>query len=197
MPRMNAGSAIVECLRKENVRYAWGIIGSSFLELLDAFHDPTDIHFVSVRNEQSAAHIADGYARATGGLGVCIAQGGPGVTNLVTGVALARLAYSPVLAIGGATMTAHELRGSFQEIDQLSLMRPVTKAVLRIGRGDRAAELTRHAIRTALSGQRGPVFVEVPRDVLSQQSEQAILDPAASSIASGTSTDCRSRRLRP
>lgn len=176
---MNAGTAILECLRKEKIRYAWGIIGSSYLELLDAFYGATDIEFVSVRNEQAAAHIADAYARTVNGVGVCIAQGGPGVTNLVTGVALARLAYSPVLAIGGATMTAHELRGSFQEIDQISLMRPVTKAALRIGRADRAAELTRHAIRTAVSGQKGPVFLEVPRDILSQPSDAAILETSA------------------
>ena len=166
---MNAGSAIVECIRKEGVRYAFGIIGSSYLEVLDAFYDAPDIDFVSVRHELAATHIADAYARASGRLGVCLAQGGPGVTNLVTGMAVAKHAFSPVLALGGAAMTTHDQRDAFQEIDQLNVLRPVSKAVLRIGRADRAAELTRHAIGTAMSGRRGPVFVEVPRDLLSHE----------------------------
>lgn len=169
MPKMNAGAAIVECLRNEKVRYAFGIIGSSYLEILDALHDPEDIEFVSVRHEQAAVHMADAYARATTGLGVCLAQGGPGVSNLVTGMALAKQAYTPVLAIGGAVMTGHDQRDAFQEIDQLNLLRPVSKAVLRVGRADRAVELTEHAIRKALGGQRGPVFLETPRDVLSHE----------------------------
>lgn len=177
MPKMNAGTAIVECLRKEGVRYAFGIIGSSYLEILDAFHDPDDIEFVSVRHELAAAHMADAYARVTNGIGVCLAQGGPGASNLVTGVALAKLAYSPVLAIAGATMTNHDQRDSFQEIDQLSLFKPITKAVNRISRADRAAELTQQSIRTAMSGQRGPVFLEVPRDILSHEHEHQILEP--------------------
>lgn len=178
MARMNAGAAVVQCLRKERVRYAFGIIGSSYLEVLDAFHDPQDIDFISVRHEQAAAHMADAYARVTNGIGVCLAQGGPGASNLVTGVALAKLAYSPVLAIAGATMTNHDQRDSFQEIDQLSLFRPITKAALRVARADRTVELTQHAIRTALSGQRGPVFLEFPRDILSQESDHQILEPA-------------------
>lgn len=177
MPKMNAGTAMVECLRKEKVRHAFGIIGSSYLEVLDAFHDPEDIEFISVRHELAAAHMADAYARVTNGIGVCLAQGGPGASNLVTGIALAKLAYSPVLAISGATMTNHDQRDSFQEIDQLSLFKPITKAALRIARADRAAELTQHAIRTALSGQRGPVFLEVPRDILSHEHEYQILEP--------------------
>jgi acetolactate synthase-1/2/3 large subunit/sulfoacetaldehyde acetyltransferase len=166
---MNAGAAIVECLRAEKARYAFGIIGSSYLEVLDAFFDPPDIDFVSVRHELAAVHIADAYARMTGGIGVCLAQGGPGVTNLVTGMALAKHAYSPVLALGGAVMTSQDQRDAFQEVDQMSLLRPVSKATLRIGRADRAAELTRHAIRSAMSGRRGPVFVEMPRDILSHE----------------------------
>jgi thiamine pyrophosphate-dependent acetolactate synthase large subunit-like protein len=177
VPKMNAGSAIVQCLRAEKVRYAFGIIGSSYLEVLDAFYDPPDIDFVSVRHELAATHIADAYARVTGGIGVCLAQGGPGVTNLVTGMALAKHAFSPVLALGGATMTTHDQRDAFQEVDQLSVLRPVSKAVMRIGRADRAPELTRHAIRTAITGRRGPVFVEMPRDLLSHETEFTPMAP--------------------
>ncbi len=178
MAKMNAGAAIVECLRAERVGHAFGIIGSSYLEVLDAFYERPDIQFVSVRHELAAAHIADAYARVTGGLGVCLAQGGPGVTNLVTGLALARHAFSPVLAIGGATMTSQDQRDAFQEIDQQSLLRPVSKAVMRVARADRAVELTRHAARTALSGRRGPVFLEVPRDILSHPCEYQDIPPS-------------------
>jgi acetolactate synthase-1/2/3 large subunit/sulfoacetaldehyde acetyltransferase len=171
MPEMNAGRAIVECLRAEKAKYAFGIIGSSYLEVLDAMYDPPDMEFVSVRHELAAVHIADAYARATGGLGVCLAQGGPGVTNLVTGMALAKHAFSPVLALGGAAMTTHDQRDAFQEVDQIALLKPVSKAVFHIGRADRSAELTRHAIGVALSGQRGPVFVEMPRDLLSHPTQ--------------------------
>lgn len=173
MSKMNAGEAIVECLRAEKVRYAFGIIGSSYLEALDAFYDSPDIDFISVRHELAATHIADAYARVTRGIGVCFAQGGPGVTNLVTGMAVAKHAFSPVLALGGATMTSHDQRDAFQEVDQISLLRPVTKTALRIGRADRAAELVRHGIRSAMTGQRGPVFVEMPRDLLSHEVEFA------------------------
>lgn len=191
MPKINAGAAIVECLRTERVRYAFGIIGSSYLEILDAMHDPTDIEFVSVRHEQAAVHMADAYARTTAGIGVCLAQGGPGVSNLVTGMALARQAYTPVLAIGGAVMTAHDQRDAFQEIDQLNLLRPVSKAVLRIGRADRAVELTQHAIRKALGGQRGPVFLEVPRDILSHEVECAPRPPEKYRSTKGPAPDAQ------
>lgn len=197
MPRINAGSAVVECLRAEKVRYAFGIIGSSYLEVLDAFYDPPDIDFISVRHELAATHMADAYARVTAGIGVCLAQGGPGVTNLVTGMAVAKHAFSPVLALGGATMTSHDQRDAFQEVDQLSLLKPVSKAVLRIGRADRAAELTRHAIRTALSGQRGPVFVEMPRDLLSQEVDFTHQSPDEyrSLVASGPDPEALQRAV--
>ncbi len=191
MARMNAGAAIVECLREEKARYAFGIIGSSYLEVLDAFYDRSDIEFISVRHELAAVHIADAYARMTGGIGVCLAQGGPGVTNLVTGMALAKHAFSPVVALGGATMTTHDQRDSFQEADQLSIMRPVSKAALRIGRADRAAELTRHAIRTAMSGRRGPVFLEMPRDLLSHETQFEPQKPENYRPVSGVAPDPR------
>src|SRR5262245_58113975 len=110
--------------------------------------------------------MADAYARATGGAGVVLTSSGPGVSNTITGIALAKRAYSPVISLGGATKTAFEQMDAKQEIDQLSLMRPVTKEVLRINRADRAPDIMRQAFRIALTGQRGPGHVDIPRDLL-------------------------------
>ena len=175
----NAANAVFDCLRAEGVGHVFGIVGSSFLEFIDAFYDATDITFVGTRHEQAAAHMAEAYARTKAGLGVCIATSGPGVTNLATGVAMAKLSYAPVIVIGGAGTTEHDFRDTKQEIDQLSLFRPITKHVLRIARPDRAAELMRHAIRVALTGQMGPVYVDIPKDVLKQETDYEVLKPQA------------------
>jgi acetolactate synthase-1/2/3 large subunit/sulfoacetaldehyde acetyltransferase len=163
---VNTGQAIVECCRVEGVRHVFGLVGSSHLEIVDAIARSNDIQLVAVRHEQAAAFMADAYARATGGIGVVLTSSGPGVSNTITGIALAKRAYSPVISLGGATKTAFEQMDAKQEIDQLSLMRPVTKQVLRINRADRAADIMRQAFRIALSGQRGPVHVDIPRDLL-------------------------------
>jgi thiamine pyrophosphate-dependent acetolactate synthase large subunit-like protein len=176
---VNIGQAIVECCRVEGVRHIFGLIGSSHLEIVDSIARTNDIQFVGVRHEQAAAFMADAYARATGGIGVVLTSSGPGVSNTITGIALAKRAYSPVISLGGATKTAFEQMGAKQEIDQLSLMRPVTKEVLRINRADRAADIMRQAFRIALSGQRGPVHVDIPRDLLPAKLEFEFPAPAS------------------
>jgi thiamine pyrophosphate-dependent acetolactate synthase large subunit-like protein len=181
---VNTGQAIVECCRVEGVRHIFGLIGSSHLEIVDAIARTNDIQFVGVRHEQAAAFMADAYARATGGLGVVLTSSGPGVSNTITGIALAKRAYSPVISLGGATKTAFEQMDAKQEIDQLSLMRPVTKEVLRINRADRAADIMRQAFRIALSGQRGPVHVDIPRDLLPAKLEFAFPPPASYRVSS-------------
>lgn len=175
----NVGKVVLDCLRAEGVGHVFGIVGSSFLEFVDAFTDATDITFVGTRHEQAAAHMAETYARASLGLGVCVATSGPGVTNLATGVAMAKQAFSPVLVIGGATGTDHEFRDTKQEVDQLDFFRPITKDVVRITRADRAAELMRHAIRVAMTGRKGPVYVDVPKDVFKQVTDYEVLAPKA------------------
>jgi len=179
------GKVILDCLRAEGVGHVFGIVGSSFLELADAFHGADDITFVGARHEQAAAHMAEAYARAKLGLGVCVATSGPGVTNLATGVAMAKQAFSPVIVIGGASSTEHEFRDTKQEVDQLNFFRPIAKDVLRITRADRAAELMRHAARVALTGQMGPVYVDVPKDVFAQETPYEIRDPASYRPAGG------------
>ena len=108
--RMSGGQAAVESLRAEGTRHVFGLIGSATMEMFDALYDADDITFIGVHDERTGTHMADGYARASGGPGVVLAgQNGPGATNLVTGLAQAKAAYSPVVSIAGALSTAHQL----------------------------------------------------------------------------------------
>lgn len=177
MPAMSAGQAVVEALRLEGVKYIFGVVGSCYVEVLDALYGRTDIQFLGVRHEQVAAHMADAYARAGGRPGVCMATNGPGATNLLTGVASAYVNHAPMIVITGAPMISQMLRDSFQELDQLTLFRPVTKAQIQIQRGDRVPELVRHAFRVAMAGKKGPVLVDLPRDMLNETAEMAFVPP--------------------
>jgi acetolactate synthase-1/2/3 large subunit/sulfoacetaldehyde acetyltransferase len=174
---MSAGQAVVEALCLEGVRYIFGVVGSCYVEILDALYGRSDIQFLGVRHEQVAAHMADAYARASGLPGVCMATNGPGATNLVTGVASAYMNHAPMIVITGAPMISQMLRDSFQELDQLTLFRPVTKAQIQIQRGDRVPELMRYAFRTAMAGKKGPVLVDLPRDMLNETAAMAFIPP--------------------
>jgi acetolactate synthase-1/2/3 large subunit/sulfoacetaldehyde acetyltransferase len=174
---MSAGQAVVAALRLEGVRYIFGVVGSCYVEVLDALYGRTDIQFLGVRHEQVAAHMADAYARAGGLPGVCMATNGPGATNLVTGVASAYVNHAPMIVITGAPMISQMLRDSFQELDQLTLFRPVTKAQIQVQRGDRVPELIRHAFRVAMAGKKGPVLVDLPRDMLNETADMTFVPP--------------------
>lgn len=166
MPKLKVGQAIVETLLLEGVGHVFGVVGSATLEVMDAMYGRNDIRFVGCRHEQGAGFMALGYARAKGQAGVCVAQNGPGVTNLVTNAAAALVCHTPMVIIGGASMTGQMYRDSFQELDQLGIFRPVCKEVLQINRPERAPELLRDAFRVATSGKMGPVYVDLPRDLL-------------------------------
>ena len=166
MPRMKVGRAIVETLALEGVEHVFGVVGSATLEIMDAMYGRSDIRFVGCRHEQGAGFMAQGYARAKGQPGVCVAQNGPGVTNLVTNAAAALVCHTPMVIIGGASMTGQMYRSSFQELDQLGIFRPVCKEVLPVNSPERAPEILRDAFRVAASGKMGPVYVDLPRDLL-------------------------------
>jgi acetolactate synthase-1/2/3 large subunit/sulfoacetaldehyde acetyltransferase len=168
MAEMTAGQAVVQSLRAEGCRYAFGIIGVSYLEIGDAFYDLPDLKFVSTRHEQGAAFMADGYARATGKAGVCTATGGPGVVNLVAGVYTAHRAYNPVIAICGAANQEVVYREAGQELDHVSIFRPITKLAVTVPKTERIPELMRHAFRVAMAGKQGPVFIDFPRDLMNK-----------------------------
>jgi acetolactate synthase-1/2/3 large subunit/sulfoacetaldehyde acetyltransferase len=166
MSDLRGGRAVVDFLKAEQVRYVFGIVGATFLEVLDALYDDRSVGYINVRHEQAGAFMADGLARVTGRPGVCLVTAGPGATNLLTGVAAAHVAHSPVVVLVGGISSAHHGKDAFQEFDLVSIFRPVTKFATRITRADRIPELLRAALRAALSGRPGPVFLEIPRDVL-------------------------------
>jgi acetolactate synthase-1/2/3 large subunit/sulfoacetaldehyde acetyltransferase len=174
------GRAVVELLKAEGVRHIFGIVGSTFLDVLDRLYDDTSVEYINVRHEQAAAFMADGLARITDLPGVCLVTSGPGATNLMTGVAAAHVAHSPVVVLVGGIALDHYQKDAFQEYDLIGMFRPVTKQAIQINKAARIPELLRGALRAAMSDRPGPVFVEIPRDVLS-----ATL-PSAAALAPGT-----------
>lgn len=172
MPVMSGGQAVVQALRAEDVRHVFALIGSAGMEVFDALYDQPQITFIGVRDERTGTHMADGYARASGGPGVVIAgQNGPGATNLVTGLAQAYAAFSPVVALAGSLSSAHVYRDAFQEVDQQALFRSVTKKTWTLTQTARIPEMMREAFRTAMTPRRGPVALNLPRDLLADVTE--------------------------
>ncbi|MGD9866544.1 MAG: thiamine pyrophosphate-binding protein [Hyphomicrobiales bacterium] len=169
MSEKTGGRAVVEALQNEQVECVFGLIGSATMEVFDALYDAKDIRFIGVRDERTGTHMADGYARASGKPGIILAgQNGPGVTNLVTGLAQAGAAYSPVIALAGSLSTGHVYRDAFQEVDQQSLLRTVTKKTWTVTQSSRLPEMVQEAFRTALAPRRGPVALNLPRDILAE-----------------------------
>ena len=164
---ISGGKAVVECLKAHNVKYVFGLIGSATMELFDALYDEKSITFIDVRDERTGTHIADAFARASGSHGVIIAgQNGPGATNLVTGVAQAKAAFSPLVSIAGAIATEHQGKDAFQEVDQQKLFEPITKKTFSIKDTASIAEELNTALNLSTHGKWGPVHINLPRDVL-------------------------------
>ena len=163
----NGADIIVDCLKAEGVEFVFGVIGSSILDFLDVLYRTPEIRYIRTQHEQGAAFMADGYARITGRPGVCTSTCGPGVTNMVTGIAGANNESSPVIAILGDIHTAHYGKGpaNFHEIDQENMFRPITKMSKRIESADRIEEFMRMAFRVGQSGRKGPVYLGIPRNI--------------------------------
>ena len=161
-----AGEAIVELLRQEGVSHIFGIVGSSFLDILDPLYDRDDLKFIGVRHEQGAALMADGFSRISGAPSVCLATNGPGVLNLTYGIGSAYVAHSPVIVLAPSASREHQYRNSTQEFDQVALFKPITKAAFPINKIERLPDALRHAFRVATSGKMGPVLLDIPRDLL-------------------------------
>ena len=165
-PRMKAGEAVVELLKQEGVTHIFGIVGSSFLDILDPLYDRDDIEFVGVRHEQGAALMADGFSRISGKPSVLLVTNGPGVLNLTFGVGSAYVAHSPMVVLAPSASREHQYRDSTQEFDQVALFAPITKASFPVNKIERLPDAIRHAFRVATSGKMGPVLVDIPRDLL-------------------------------
>ena len=175
--RMTPSEAFVETLVAQGVKDVFGIVGSAYMDALDLF-PLAGIRFISVAHEQGAGHMADGYARASGRHGVCIAQNGPGVTNFVTSTAAAFWAHSPVVVITPETGSMTLGLGGFQETEQLALFSKITKYQAHVGNKARMAELTARAFDRALL-EMGPTQLNVPRDFFYGDIECEIPRPLA------------------
>ena len=172
MKTLTGGQAAVAALQAEQVSHVFGLIGSATMEIFDALYDASDIRFVGVHDERTGTHMADGFARASGRPGIILAgQNGPGATNLVTGLAQAYAAFSPVVSIAGSLSSEHVYRDAFQEVDQQALFKPITKKTWTVTHANRVPEMFREAFRVTMTPRRGPVQLNLPRDVLSATAE--------------------------
>ncbi|MEE8421632.1 MAG: thiamine pyrophosphate-binding protein [Dehalococcoidia bacterium] len=162
---VDGGDMIARVMKQEGTDHLFTLSGGHIQNIYDGCLDE-DIRVIDTRHEQAAAHAADGYARATGRVGVAAVTAGPGVTDAITGVANAYRAGSPMILIGGAAPIRTAGRGALQEMEQVEMFRPITKWATTIQNTDRIAESMADCYRIALSGRPGPVYVEVPTDVL-------------------------------
>lgn len=176
---MTGAQAIVKCLVKEGVDTVFGYPGGTILPLYDALYGSPVRHVLTV-HEQGAAHAADGYARASGRVGVCIATSGPGATNLVTGLAAAFMDSVPVVAITGQVQTSLIGRDAFQEIDITGITMPITKHNFLVKDISKLTDTLRRAFNIARSGRPGPVLVDIPRDIQSNTYNFADLETGSS-----------------
>src|SRR6476659_8727865 len=162
MATQRTGAQIIwECLVHEGVTTVFGYPGGAILPTYDAMLE-YPIHHVLVRHEQGAAHMADGYARATGEVGVCLATSGPGATNLVTGIATAYMDSIPMVAITGQVRTTAIGKDAFQEADITGITMPITKHNFLVKRVEELAVALAEAFHIARTGRPGPVLVDVP-----------------------------------
>jgi len=174
---MSGGQAVIELLKAEQVRHIFGIVGSTFLDVLDVLYDDKSVEYINVRHEQGAAFMADGLARVTGTPAVCLVTSGPGATNLLTGIASAYVGHSPVVAISGGPTFGHYYKDAFQELDLISMFKPVTKLAMQVNKPERIPEIMHYALRSAMTGRKGPVFLDIPRDMLNDQVIQTEIVP--------------------
>ena len=167
--KLNGAQILCESLVKEGVEVIFGFPGGSVLPLYDVLPQYPQIRHILVRHEQGAAHAADGYARATGKVGVCLATSGPGACNLVTGIANAHLDSSPVVALTGQVARPFIGKDAFQEIDITGITVPITKHNYLVLRADDMATVVKEAFHIARSGRPGPVLLDIPRDVFIEE----------------------------
>jgi len=162
---LTGAQAILECLKKEGVHTIFGYPGGAVLPLYDALYYEKEIKHILVRHEQGAAHAADGFARATGQVGVCVATSGPGATNLVTGIATAYMDSIPIVAITGQVAMPLLGRDSFQEADITGITIPITKHNYLIKDEKDIPRIFKEAFYIARTGRPGPVLIDIPKDI--------------------------------
>ena len=178
--KLNGSEIIVECLKEQNVDTIFGYPGGAILNVYDALYKHSDeITHILTSHEQGASHAADGYARATGKVGVCFATSGPGATNLVTGIATAYMDSIPVVAITCNVTVALLGKDSFQEIDIAGVTMPITKHNFIVKDVTKLADVIRAAFRIAKEGRPGPVLIDVTKDVTAAECDYIKETPKA------------------
>lgn len=176
--KLTGAQILIECLKEQGVDTVFGFPGGAVLNIYDALYEAqNDIRHILTSHEQGASHAADGYARATGKTGVCIATSGPGATNLVTGIATAYMDSVPMVAITGQVPTALLGKDSFQEVDITGITMPVTKHNYIVKDVEKLADIVRSAFRIAASGRPGPVLVDICKDVTAAVTEYEARKP--------------------
>lgn len=167
--KLNGSEILIECLKEQGVDTIFGYPGGAILNVYDAlFAHRDEIHHVLVSHEQGASHAADGYARASGKVGVCFATSGPGATNLVTGIATAYMDSSPIVAITCNVTLPLLGKDSFQEVDIAGVTMPITKHNFIVKRIEDLAPTLRRAFKIAKSGRPGPVLVDIPKNITAE-----------------------------
>ena len=162
---LRGAEILVKSLQAEGVKYIWGYPGGAVLHIYDAFYKQDTIQHVLVRHEQAAVHAADGYARATGDVGVALVTSGPGVTNAITGIATAYMDSIPMVIITGQVPLAAIGLDAFQECDTVGITRPIVKHNFLVKDVRHMADIMKKAFHIARSGRPGPVVVDIPKDV--------------------------------
>ena len=176
---LNGSEIVLECLKEQGVDIVFGYPGGAILNIYDELYKQSDkIHHVLTSHEQGASHAADGYARATGKVGVCMATSGPGATNLVTGLATAYMDSIPVVAITANVGVSLLGKDSFQEIDIKGVTMPVTKHNYIVKDIEKLADTIREAFQIAQSGRKGPVLVDITKDVTAAKTYFESMEPA-------------------
>ena len=175
--QLTGSQIIIECLKEQGVDTVFGYPGGTILNVYDELYSHPEIHHILTSHEQGAAHAADGYARATGKVGVCMATSGPGATNLVTGIATAYMDSSPVVAITANVGKSLLGRDSFQEVDITGVVMPITKHSMIVKNIEDLAKTLRRAFKIAKSGRPGPVLVDITKDVTAAKYEYEHKEP--------------------
>ena len=169
---LTGADIVIECLKEQGVDTVFGYPGGAILNVYDALYQHSDeIEHILTSHEQGAAHAADGYARATGRVGVCFATSGPGATNLVTGIATAYMDSIPIVAITCNVGVSLLGKDSFQEVDITGITMPITKHNYIVKDVDTLADTIRKAFQIARSGRPGPVLIDIPKDVTANKAE--------------------------
>jgi len=166
MEMLSGADMIVRSMIDQGVKHIFGYPGGSVLDIYDALHEKSDIEHVLVRHEQAAVHMADGYSRATGDVGVVLVTSGPGATNAITGIATAYMDSIPMVVFSGQVMSNLIGNDAFQECDMVGISRPVVKHSFLVKKAEDIPEIIKKAFYIASSGRPGPVVIDIPKDML-------------------------------